>query len=61
MATYTKAQCKTEIGLLDSLINDQSTSPWVTPSLIELKIIWSERLGELVAQEGGFSGRKYHH
>lgn len=60
MATYTKAQCKAEISLLDAIIDDQCIHPWMTPSLIEMRIIWIERLGALVAEDGGFPGRKFH-
>jgi hypothetical protein len=58
---YTKAQCKTEIHLLDQLITESWLNPYLTAPLTEMRIIWIERLGELVKQdEGVFPGRKFH-
>jgi hypothetical protein len=60
-ATYTKAQCKTEIHILDQLIRESWLNPYLTAPLIEMRIIWIERLGDLVAKDGGvFPGRKFH-
>jgi hypothetical protein len=58
---YTKAQCKNEIHLLDQLITESWLNPYLTAPLTEMRIIWIERLGELVKQdEGVFPGRKFH-
>lgn len=59
-SNLTKAQCKQELSRLDGLISENSGSPWISISFMEQKAWWTERLGELVAEEGGFSGRKYH-
>ena len=59
-SNLTKEQCKREISRLDRMINENYSSPWISISFMEQKVWWVDRLGELTADEEGFSGRKYH-
>lgn len=60
MNNLTKKQCQEEILRLEKLITRSLDEPWVSIAYIEQRIWWMDRLGELVAQEEGFPGRKFH-